>query len=370
MRPFLIFVTSSSFFLGYFARIAWSIVSVYSTLRPTEIQDSVIFSLFFLGYVIVQIPSGMISDRRPREVVILALIGLAISSFLSGFSTSILQEYMASLLMGLSAGWIYPVTIKILASSFDRRELPVAIGYYSLAWPLSIILAGLTLPYLSINIGWRYSYYMISLLCVIVALLYLKVRVEGGGNSGKLQLIKDRNVIAVSMAGFLFFLSYWIITLYAYKYFLKVGLNGYEAGIAYSFLAVAGIPSTVIAGYLIRRMGVRTTLSTFEGFYGVLTILLSFLVSSVSLFIISFLMGFVRFVITPANSSAVSLIDKGRAGSVSGFANFFWQSSGIVAPLLASLVVIQQGYHVLWIVAGVVILLSAVLYRVLLRIER
>ncbi|BCS91866.1 MAG: MFS transporter [Metallosphaera javensis (ex Sakai et al. 2022)] len=329
-----------------------------------------IFSLFFLGYVIVQIPSGMISDRRPREVVMLALVGLAISSFLSGISTSILQEYVASLLMGLSAGWIYPVTIKILASSFDRRDLPVAIGYYSLAWPLSIILAGLVLPYLSINAGWRYPYYMISLLCLIIAVLYARVRVTGGEASGKFHLIRDRNVLIVSMAGFLFFLSYWIITLYAFKYFIEVGLSGYEAGIAYSFLAIAGIPSTVIAGHLIRRMGVRNTLSTFEGFYGVLTILLSFLVSSVSLFVISFLMGFVRFVITPANSSAVSLIDKGRAGSVSGFANFFWQSSGILAPIVASFMIIEHGYHVLWIVVGVVVLISALLYRVMLRIDR
>lgn len=61
---FIIFLTSVSFFLSYFSRIAWSIVSVYSSLKPTAVEDGIIFSLFFLGYIIVQIPAGIISDQK------------------------------------------------------------------------------------------------------------------------------------------------------------------------------------------------------------------------------------------------------------------------------------------------------------------
>lgn len=371
MKKFLIvFITSASFFLSYFSRIAWSIVSVYSSLKPTQVEDSLIFSLFFLGYIIVQIPAGIASNKYPRTVALASLLGLSAASLLSGLATNIPEEYVASLLMGLSAGWIYPTTIKVLSASFSRGELPVVIGYYSLAWPLSIVLSGFILPFISLNIGWRFAYYLIALVSFLIALSYLPldVKVEFKNNGGILTVVRNRNVITVSFSGFLFFLSYWIITLYAYKYFLDIGLNAYIAGFAYSLLALAGIPSTMIAGYIIRNIGVRSTLTMFESIYGMLTISLAYFISVVQVMMIATLMGFVRFVITPANSSAVSLIDKNNAGSVSGFANFFWQSSGIVAPIMASIVISALGFHLLWVICGIIILVSAVLYYILLRI--
>ncbi|MFP3064664.1 MAG: MFS transporter [Sulfolobus sp.] len=363
-KVFIIFLTSASFFMSYFSRIAWSIVSVYSNLKPTEIEDSIIFSLFFIGYILVQLPAGFLSDKvKPNIIALISLLGLSFSSFLSGLGISIEVEYIASFLMGLSAGWIYPVTIKILSTSFDKNELPVAIGYYSLAWPLSIVLAGLILPIISLSFGWNWSYYLIALSSLVLALSYLKVK-SYTTSSTQFAIIKDKKVLTLAFSGFLFFLSYWVITLYAYKYFLSIGLNPIIAGFAYSSLALAGIPSTIIAGYIISKIGVRNTLSFFEFIYGVLTALLS--IGNVIL-IVSVLMGFVRFIITPANSSAVSLIGGRNAGSVSGFANFFWQSSGIVAPFIASIIILNFGYLLLWIICSILIIVSSLIYYVLLR---
>ena len=370
---FAVFLSSASFFLSYFSRIAWGIVSVYSSLKPTVIEDGVIFSLFFAGYIIVQLPAGILADIiTPRNIAIASLIGISISSFLSGFSNSIFEEYIASFLMGLSAGWIYPVTIKIISLYFQRQELSIAIGYYSLAWPSSIVLAGAILPWLSINLGWRFSYYFISLLSLIIALLFLLVDKRKGERTRSAilikEIIKDKNVLTVSTAGFLFFLSYWTITLYAYKYFIYIGLNDYIAGLAYSLLALAGIPSTIIAGYIIRKIGVGVTLSLFEFLYGFLTLTFSFITFALGIMIVSTLMGFIRFVITPANSTVVSLIGGKKAGSVTGFANLFWQSSGIVAPIIASFIILQS-YFYIWIFCGITIIISSILYFKLLKVS-
>jgi sugar phosphate permease len=77
---------------------------------------------------------------------------------------------------------------------------------------------------------------------------------------------RNRNVIIVSFSGFLFFLSYWIITLYTYKYFLILGMNSYIADLAYSMLALAGIPSTIIAGYIISKVGIKNSLTFLKEF--------------------------------------------------------------------------------------------------------
>ncbi|PVU74763.1 MFS transporter [Acidianus hospitalis] len=367
----IIFITSLSFFLSYFSRIAWGIVSVYSSLKPTEVQDSIIFSLFFIGYVIVQIPSGFIANSYPKITSVTSLLGLSFASFLSGYANSITFEYFSSILMGLFAGWIYPTTIKILSCRFSGKELPVAIGYYSLAWPLSIVLSGITLPYLSINFGWRFPYYLISMISFLTALSYLLIPIKKSKIERKsiFTVARNRNVIIVSFSGFLFFLSYWIITLYTYKYFLTLGMNSYIAGLAYSMLALAGIPSTIIAGYIIRRVGIKNSLTFFEGIYGLLTLNLSYYLSIIQVFIVACTMGFVRFIITPANSSAVSMIDRKNAGSISGFANFFWQSSGIVAPLFASMVIASLGFKILWLFSGFIIILSSTIYLFLLKIK-
>jgi len=371
-KSLIIFITSSSFFLSYFSRLAWSIVSTYSTLKPTTIQDSLIYSLFFLGYVIVQIPAGLVSDKvKPSLIAFISLIGLSVASFISAISNSIFIEYISSFFMGISAGWIYPVTIKTLSIAFkDKNEQAVAIGYYSLAWPLSIVLAGVILPGISIEFSWRYSYYLISILSLIFSLLYLIYlkNIPYEDTRTRFFIVKDRNIIIISLAGFLFFLSYWSITLYAYKYFINLGISSYTSGYLYSLLALAGLPATIIAGYIIRKIGVKISLVLFEFIYGILTMLLSVFLRPDLLAVIATLMGFVRFIITPANSTAVSFVGKNKAGSVTGFANFFWQSSGIFSPIISQYIILNTGYKDLWIFSGIIMIFSSILYYVFLKI--
>jgi MFS family permease len=371
-KSLIIFITSSSFFLSYFSRLAWSIVSTYSTLKPTTIQDSLIYSLFFLGYVIVQIPAGLVSDKvKPSLIAFISLIGLSVASFISAISNSIFIEYISSFFMGISAGWIYPVTIKTLSIAFkDKNEQAVAIGYYSLAWPLSIVLAGVILPGISIEFSWRYSYYLISILSLFFSLLYLIYlkNIPYEDTRTRFFIVKDRNIIIISLAGFLFFLSYWSITLYAYKYFFNLGISSYISGYLYSLLALAGLPATIIAGYIIRKIGVKISLVLFEFIYGILTMLLSVFLRPDLLAVIATLMGFVRFIITPANSTTVSFVGKNKAGSVTGFANFFWQSSGIFSPIISQYIILNTGYKDLWIFSGIIIIFSSILYYVFLKI--
>ncbi|WP_243668890.1 hypothetical protein [Vulcanisaeta sp. JCM 16161] len=48
-----------------------------------------------------------------------------------------------------------------------------------------------------------------------------------------------------------------------------------------------GIPSTLIAGYIIRNLGVKNTLSLFETLYGISTILLAVITRELPLMILA-----------------------------------------------------------------------------------
>ncbi|MBW9141792.1 MAG: MFS transporter [Candidatus Aramenus sp.] len=359
-------LSATAFFLSYFSRLAWSILSPFSSLKPTIQDDGIIFALFFVGYILVQIPAGILSDTVDyREIIFFSLLGIFASSLASGLAENMLQEFISSFVMGFSAGWIYPVTVKMISNFFKGKELAIAMGYYSLAWPLSLVLAGDLLPFVGVYLGWRWGYFLISAASAITAAYSLRIPRAIPRKSHGFTVIKNRNVMMLSLGGFLFFLSYWSIALYLYKYLLGVLENPYLSGVIYSLTALPGIISTVISGKIINALGVRKVLALLVSFYGVLIILIPLTYVALTLGIIASLMGLIRFIITPANSTAIAQIGKEKSGSVSGFVNFFWQSSGIFSSSLSALVISSIGFRYLWVIMGFVTVSSALFYALI-----
>ena len=364
-RRTILVLCSLSFLVGYFIRLTWAILSSFSTLHPTVGDNSLIFSMFFAGYFVSQIPAGFLADKIPaKRIVAVALLGLAASAVLSGTAWTIMVEILASLMTGLAAGWIYPSTVKILTSCFRSNELSVAIGYYSLAWPSAIILTGIMLPTAASTLGWRAPYYVLALVCLTLAILIVFTRESNvHAENFDFSIIKQKNVILLSAAGFLFFLAYWLLALYSYSYLLTIGLSSVNAGLIYSALAVAGIPSTMLSGYIMRRLGVQSTLALSVLIYAALLLPFSFVVNMYTLFFIATLIGFFRFIITPAGTTLASLVGgPEKAGSVNGITNFFGQASGTIGPLAASLIIRTAGYSVLWLLSFALSIIAAIMY--------
>jgi len=366
-RNLVLFLCSASFFIGYFSRLSWGVLSAYSTLNPTISDDGVIFSLFFLGYTITQIPSGFLADRIPPKTIIAsALIGLATATWLSGAAWTIAVEIVASFATGVTAGCVYSPSVKILASIFHRDELSIAIGYYSLAFPLAILLTGLALPPLASSMGWRFPYYALAVASLLLGILMVySTNLKTTQEKLDFLVFKDRNVILLAAAGFVFFFAYWLLTLYSYSYLLTLELSKIEAGVVYSMLAVAGLPSTMVSGHIMRRIGAKRTLSISVVIYAFLLLLFSLSRNIWSLIIVACVMGFFRFIITPSSTTVSALVGAkrgGKTGSVNGITNFFSQASGTVGPLTASFLIQNLGYQAVWFTAFGLSVLASVLY--------
>ncbi|MGC8608541.1 MAG: MFS transporter [Thermoplasmata archaeon] len=365
MRNFYpLFIASSAFFFSYFGRLSWSILSVYTPFHVSIAEEAYVFSLFFIGYIIVQIPSGIISDRISGGlVIVIALFGLSIATFLSGHATNISEEYVASVLMGLTAGWIYPASINVMHAYYSDN-VNLYIGYYSIAWPLAIVMAGILLPFVVKTYGWEWGYYLSSISTAVLAVLSIPLRkFKAKSRKINFSLFTDRNVILISIGGFIFFLSYWSLTLYAYKYFISIGINDYIAGIIYSSMAIAGLVSTVLSGYIMNRVGSKRSAVISLIAYGLLMLPFAFFRNALLFMFVALFMGFFRFIVTPANSSLITSIGRENSGSASGIANLVWQTSGIVGPVFASAVIYNVGFKYLWLVLLITILASSVFYQ-------
>lgn len=364
-------LASASFFLSYFSRLAWGVLSEYSSLRPTPAESGAVFTLFFLPYIAVQVPAGMISDAMgPKRLLLASLVGLSGALVLSGLAWNMAVELLSSAIMGLSAGWIYPATVKLIAQRFRGTSLARAMGYYSLAWPLSIIALGTTMPSVAMSLGWRWGYFLISITAVLVAALAALVledfRAPHTQEALSFRVLAERDVLMLGTGGFMFFFAYWAFAFYAYSYMSSIGIPSVDAGLIYSLSAVAGVASTVLAGRMISYMGLRRTYSVFVPLYGITLFVFGLLRSPLALAADTLLMGFFRFVITPANSTTASVLrGPASAGSVAGAANIFWMLSGAASGVVAPLIYSTAGYEALWISMAAMAAASLVPYSLI-----
>lgn len=105
--------------------------------------------------------------------------------------------------MGVVAGWIYPASINIM-NQYYKEEMPIYIGYYSISWSLAIIVSDSILPTVSSTVGWQWGYYGSALLSITIAFMALPLRTKGKPRKIEFKVLKERNVILLSIGGLIF----------------------------------------------------------------------------------------------------------------------------------------------------------------------
>jgi Arabinose efflux permease len=333
------------------SRLSWSIISTYTVLKPTIQEDSLIYSLFFGGYTIVQIPAGLLSDRiNPKVILLTSILSFSMIALASGLAVNVIQEIAFSFLMGLSSGWIYPASVKVISLSFSERKAYYAYGFFSLSWPLSIVLTGLIIPSISLSIGWRFNYFIMSAISLASGLLLIPEKLNFEAKRVKIKYVVNRRIILFTLSGFLFFLGYWTLVLYSYRYLILLGLSDYQSSLVYSSLAIAGIISTVLSGKILSRVGPIRSLTLSSLMYSFLFLPFIFSRNFLVLTASSLSMGFFRFLITSSISSSLYDIARENIGGAIGFSNFAWQFSAVIAPMIASSLLSLYSYQTMWIV--------------------
>ena len=95
--------------------------------------------IFFLGYVLLQIPGGALALRwSARKVVSLCLIGWGICAVGCGLSQTFGQFATMRFLLGMMESGVYPATIVLLYNWFPRAERARATAYWNLCQPLAV----------------------------------------------------------------------------------------------------------------------------------------------------------------------------------------------------------------------------------------
>ena len=95
--------------------------------------------IFFIGYVLMQIPGGHLASRwSARKLISLCLVAWGICAIGCGLSKSFRQFEVMRFCLGVAESAVFPATLVLLANWFSRSERARANSYWLLCQPLAV----------------------------------------------------------------------------------------------------------------------------------------------------------------------------------------------------------------------------------------
>ncbi|MEM0158163.1 MAG: MFS transporter [Thermoplasmataceae archaeon] len=151
------------------------IASAFNAKLP-QVALAVTFAL--IGSVIGGIFFGWFADRAGRRTTLLLTILLfSIFEILSGFSTSLTMFYVFQLIVGLGVGGEWGVGFSLVNETWGNRRRGLAGGFLQSTFVIGALLGAQTAGFFNTAfgaaIGWRYSYYFVG----GISLLLLTLRI-------------------------------------------------------------------------------------------------------------------------------------------------------------------------------------------------
>mgnify|MGYP006289874803 CR=1 FL=1 len=366
---------------GFIALATLSIMnSAYSNILETikaelalsYTQSGALMSSYFLGYMLGQIPWGIIADRYGSKPAISAsVLGVSLSTLAFGFSEGITMAVITRFLAGFLGAGVFVPSVRLVSSWFTSQERGTALGILNIGGSIGLIAASWAAPYLNLSLGWRVSVRTIGLFGVVsAAVIWILLRDNESAEYGGIDLsnlpFRDRRFWILAVSQFIRLGSYytfiaWLPLIMREEY----GFSVIMTSTAMSLFNTAGIFSNPLGGVTSDRIGERNVLLLSFGLLGatvlILTAKTSALIVYSSVFLIGWLINFVR---SPAFTIIPNTFGTETAGSISGIHNTFAAFGALAIPFsLGYIRDYSAGYTMGWItVSAITLLCSSLLF--------
>lgn len=342
----------------------------------TDFENGLLFAAFSVCQFISTPIIGRMSDKYGRRPMLLvSIIGTAISFLMMAFAPNMLVLFLARALDGLTAGNV-PVIFAIISDTTQPEERARSFGLIGSAFSLGFIF-GPAISAFTIGFGEAVPFIIaaaITLVATALAALYLPETNKNMNDvkKGKLfdfakmwHTLFDPNVGATFMITLVFFLAFACAIMYGFQPFTMHVLNmttSQNAVLFTMFGLIGFISQNMLVGRITKALGMRRAFVL-----GLTMTAISFFIMFMSHTIVLFVIGCV--VLAMFNSLAQTLIptilsqeaDAKSQGTIMGL-NASYQSIGmIIGPILGGLVatwLVTLPFLVGAILVGVCILLS------------
>jgi len=352
------------FFATYFNRQIWVILFPFAAgpLDLSKTEAGLILTVFYLSYVVMQIPAGILSDRYESwRYLWLTQTGIGAVSILTGFVSGYLQALVLACLAGVVSSAIFPTCMKLMRTHIPKRRTGFAMGVYLTGPSSSRIVLGLTIPFVAMSYGWRWGFLaggastIAFSMPVFFLVMVIAKTASSSHSSAEEQVVKSteptartRSIEIISSLAnqntILSFLGVFVsvvgrdgIETWIYDYLvIGRGLSNILAGAIFSLLSIAAILGSVVYGWVSGRMKEVKYLAfvsslLYVGTLGVLAVEGNPTVLAAAVMAAGMVShGYIAIVYAVAIESASGK----SAGTAGGLFNALAQSAKIVAPAL------------------------------------
>lgn len=339
-----------------------------------------ISSFYFLGYVIMQIPSGLLVDHfGQRKVIIPGFLLFALGTVTVALSPSLPIMYAGSMLAGIGCGTFYGCAYSLTAETvpLERKSLSTAIVNSGMA-----VGSGLGLVSSSALVGnglipWQVLIFATAALIVIMIFVFSRiVRPSAGAStrSGMPAATGKTSLKALFRPQMIAAYALYFSTMYAYYLidtwlpnFLETerGFAGTAIGIVSSLVFFAAIPGALIFSRLADKVPHRKV-TIIIGLELVAAAMLFFMVSTgdQTLLVIGIVAyGFFgKLAVEPIIIAWLSgFASGGSVATMYGVFNFFGMTSSVIAPTVTGAISDATGSKIMGFYLAIAIILAGTL---------
>ena len=166
-------------FLGWmFACLDRSVLSI--ALIPiqkefgiNEAATGIILSAFFLGFLLIQLPAGMLADKfGSRNVLLVAVIAWAVFTALTGLAWGMVSLIVVRFIFGFFDGFFPSASSKSIASNFPVKQRARAKTIVLMGSGFGGILSAIVRAGMVQSFGWRSAFYVLAGIGLIIFLLF------------------------------------------------------------------------------------------------------------------------------------------------------------------------------------------------------
>ena len=164
--------------------------TIKSELTLSYSQSGALMSAYFVGYMLGQIPWGMLADSRgSRPTITLSVLGVSASTILFGFSKAFGFAMASRFLSGLLGAGIFVPSVRLVSAWFESNERGTALGVLNIGGSAGLVATSWVVPLVSMEAGWRLTIRSAGAIGVAAgAAVWLLLRDNDDTDNGRLNL--------------------------------------------------------------------------------------------------------------------------------------------------------------------------------------
>ena len=345
-RWVILALMASTFIITFFVRMTWPplIPVVVPILHMKMSQAGAYMTAFYIGYVITQIPAGVLADRLGvRAILTCSLLFEGLSTIGMGSISTYDQGFYMRVITGIGAGAVFGSALRGLVEWFHPRERGFAFGIMFASPSAGIVLSSVIVIPLNAALGWQNAFRISGLLAVAVGILvFFLVKTSAATQkspsmfAGFPIVFGSRDLILTSLAGFCLMWVELGTATWTVMSIRKLGLGMATAGVVMTAYGIGGILGPFLSGWMSDKIGRRKYIMIF--FFIILipmTIWFGMQTTRAALVGWGFVFGFLSYCVNPHLTILISeAVEPKFAALANGAGNVIFQIAPMVVPIV------------------------------------